>query len=425
MPYRLLTVGTVGFAGAPPAKDWTILVYGGGVNNLDDSIRKNWEGADDQPLPENVDVFVRHFDKNGKAFDVHMSSDGTETLSHAASADDTSAPNTYATFLAEGMRKYPARRFLTVVSSHGKGAEGVIEDQRSQHLMTPQGFANALEVGRQSNNGKPIDAVLFDACRMASVEMAVQLMGSALVAVASMDNIASTGYSLAQVVQSASLSRDAYELGARLVQNRDAQQLNSIMTLAAVDLQKLAPLQKAIGHVSEELRALDPESAQRVRRISEVSRRNTISPDAWDLVDMLGDHILGSRTPDPAALEQYLDSTKPGDAVALVDFCQNLLSQEDLMVQRPALRNSLQAVLVAHENAVFSSRGSERDQAPGGLTVLLPLTSEDGPLYADGPERLRFEKGTGWSQAVHVVVPPGVPAQRHASWIEEELAQAR
>lgn len=395
-------------------KDWTILVYGGGVNNLDASIRKNWQAISQKPMPENVDVFVRHFGQDGQVSQLHVDRSGVSTPSLEPPASDSSSPHSLADFLSAGIRQYPAERYLVVISSHGKGAEGAIEDDRSHRLMAPQELKQAFEAGQAANAGKPLDAVLFDACRMASLEVATELSGSVGVAIASMDNLDAAGYDLHQVVLSASTSDDARQLGHALVSNDEVQQMKSCLSLSAVDLNQLVPLQKAAKDLAGELRQLDPQSAQIVRDVAENTRRNTISPVAWELADMLSDHILGSRTVEPETLGHWLDTTRPGPAVALVALCRDLLQQESL----PQLRPTLQAVLEAHDQAVFSARAHDRGPFPGGLTVTLPTTTDEAPLYS---ENLMFDHLTGWSQAVKWVVPPNQPARSKPSWLEEEL----
>ena len=285
--------------------------------------------------------------------------------------------------------------------------------------MSPAGFKQALEAGKLANNGKPLDAVLFDACRMAAVEVACQLVGSVGVAIASMDNIASTGYSMAEVVRSAEASEDARELGEKLVYNDAPQQRGSCLTLSAIDLDRLQPLQTAIASLAEQLGKLQPETARSVRRVSELTRRNTASPDSWDLLDMLSDHILGSKTFDAQAFAQWMEARQPGPAVALVGFCANLLDQEALMTTHPQLKATLSDVIAAHDQAVFAARAADQDSWPGGLSITLPLSSTGGPLYKDGP--LAFEQTTHWSRAVDVVVPAGEPAQHVPTWLEKEL----
>lgn len=395
-------------------KDWTILVYGGGVNNLDASIRKNWQAVSHEPVPENVDVFVRHFDRDGQVRQLHIDSTGTSTPNLEVPAGDSSSPESLADFLRAGIRQYPAERYLVVISSHGKGAEGVIEDERSHRLMTPQELKQAMQAGQEANGGKPLDAVLFDACRMAALEVATQLSGSVGVAVASMDNLDAAGYDLNQVVLSASNSQDARQLGHALVSNDELQQRKSCLSLSAIDLNQLEPLHQAAQELANQLSQLDAPSAQIVRAVSETTRRNTISPVAWELADMLSDHILGSSTVEPETLGQWLDTTRPGPAVALVAFCRDLLQQDSL----PQLAPTLRSVIEAHDQAVFSARAHDRGPFPGGLTVTLPLQTSEAPLYS---ENLLFENLTGWSQAVKWVVPCDQPHQPEPTWLEREL----
>lgn len=395
-------------------KDWTILVYGGGVNNLDASIRKNWQAISHSPMPENVDVFVRHFGQDGQVSQLHVNRSGASTPSLEPPTIDSASPHSLADFLRAGIRQYPAERYLVVISSHGKGAEGVIEDERSHRLMTPQELKQALEAGQEANAGKPLDAVLFDACRMASLEVATQLSGSVGVAIASMDNLDAAGYDLNQVVLAASSSQDARQLGNALVSNHQSQQMKSCLSLSAIDLNQLAPLHKSVKDLASQLGQLDPQSAQIVRDVAENTRRNTISPVAWELADMLSDHILGSSIVEPDTLTQWLDTTRPGPAVALVALCRDLLERGSL----PQLAPTLQSVIQAHDQAVFSARAHDRGPFPGGLTVTLPTTTDEAPLYS---ENLMFDHLTGWSQAVKWVVPPNQPARSKPSWLEEEL----
>lgn len=395
-------------------KDWTILVYGGGVNNLDASIRKNWQAVSQKPIPDNVDVFVRHFDREGQVSQLHIDSSGASTSQIQVPASDSSSPESLAEFLRAGIRQFPAQRYLVVISSHGKGAEGVIEDERHHRLMTPSELKQALQAGQEANGGRPLDAVLFDACRMASLEVASQLSGSVGVAIASMDNLDAAGYDLGQVVLSASTSRDARQLGHALVSNGQLQQMKSCLSLAAIDLDQLGPLNEAAKNLASQLRQLDPQSAQKVREVAQSTRRSSISPAAWELADMLSDHILGSPSVEPETLEQWLDTTRPGSAVALVALCRDLLQQDSLSHLAPTLK----AVIQAHDQAVFSARAHDRGPFPGGLTVTLPLETGEGPLYS---ESLLFDHLTGWSQAVQWIVPSGQPYQPGLTWLEEEL----
>ena len=112
----------------PSKKDWTILVYQGGVNDLSLSWRRNLAELAQGPHPENVDVLVRQLDRSGPMIDFQVDGRGMTPLGPASPAPDSSDPQTLADFLRRGIQKYPARHYLLVVSSHWKGADGVIQD---------------------------------------------------------------------------------------------------------------------------------------------------------------------------------------------------------------------------------------------------------------------------------------------------------
>ena len=142
-------------------------------------------------------------------------------------------------------------------SSHGKGADGVVEDERSGNFMQPHQRQQAREVAREANQGKPLDLVFFDACRMMAVEMASQLKGSVKVAVGSLDRIESGGYDPGVWVRGASTSADGLALGRLLAENTDPRQMEGLGTTAAVNLELIEPLEQALRHLADQLAVVD------------------------------------------------------------------------------------------------------------------------------------------------------------------------
>lgn len=386
-------------------KDWTILVYQGGVNNLAPSLRKNLAELADGPHPANVDVMVRQLDRSGSMADFHIDSRGMTPLGPALPAPDSADPETLAEFLRRGIQKYPARHYMLVVSSHGQGADGVVEDERTGGLMRLQQLQQALEVGRQANQGKPLDVVFFDACRMMAVEMASQIKGSAQVVVGSLDRIDSSGYDPDLWVQAASTSADGVALSRLLVENREPRQMESLGAIAAVRLDLMEPLENSLQQLSQQLAGLDPEQASRVREIATFSRRSLPSPAFQYALDNMAQSIL-QGSPEP--LSDWLQEVRPSDPVALVSLCRDLLAAPDL---DSGLHSAAQAVLQAHHQAVFAQR-EECD----GLSVVLPLerSSQQTPDSA-------FEQATQWQQAVNHLIPLNSPAPLGKSWLEKEL----
>jgi len=386
-------------------KDWTILVYQGGVNDLSPSLRKNLNELAQGPHPDNVDVLVRQLDRSGSLTDFQIDGRGMTPLGPALPAPDSSDPQTLADFLRRGIQQYPARHYMLVVSSHGQGAGGVIQDERTGNFMQPQQFQQALEAGREANQGKPLDLVFFDACRMMAVEMASQIKGSVQVAVGSLDRIDSTGYDPGLWVQGAAASSDGLALGRLLTENRDPRQMEGLGTMAAVNLEFVEPLERALKQLAEHLAKLDPDQASRVREIATFSRRSLPSPSYQYALDNMASSILqGSGEP----ISGWLEEVRPTDPVAISSLCRNLLADPDL---DQGLHTAAQAVIEAHAKAVFAQR-EECD----GLSVVLPLERS-----SQVTSELAFESATQWQRAVDRLVPMHSPARLGKSWLEEEL----
>jgi hypothetical protein len=405
-------------------RDWTVLYYGGGVNNLDQDIQEAWTSLQDQKLPGNVDTFVRHVDAKGHSQDIHIGSDGkSSVLASTTGQVDSSNPDTLADFVKKGVSDYPAKHYLVIISSHGRGAEGVVEDDLNKKIMRPHELKAALDAGKLANGGQPLDAVLFDACRMAALEVATELTGSVLVSVASMDSISDVGYDLTEVLKAASASDNALELGERLVDNTEKQQLDALNSISAVELSRVPELKHSWGQLASEIKQVDDEGLEALGQHLQSSRRNRPSPMAEYGNDLLADSILATPTGNNASsLELWLENEAAGDAVAILSFCNRILEDQDLVGRFPGLGDAAVDVIVNHDNAVYEYRAQDKREDPGGLTVQMPLKNKIGPLY-DSP--LKFEDSTQWESAYNAVLQDGEEFKPEKSWLELELENPR
>src|ERR1700722_6461085 len=62
-------------------KDWTVLVYANGENNLDPDLRKHLQSLEQHGSPENVSVLVREGIANGEVTDFRITSPSERTHS--------------------------------------------------------------------------------------------------------------------------------------------------------------------------------------------------------------------------------------------------------------------------------------------------------------------------------------------------------
>jgi cysteine peptidase C11 family protein len=402
------------------SRDWTVLYYGGGVNNLEEDIREAWTSLGEEKLPSNVDTFVRHIDREGHSKDVHIGTDGSQTvIASNPKPVDSSDSESLAEFIKKGVSTYPAAHYLVVISSHGRGAEGAVEDDLQKAIMRPHEIKAAFEAGKTANSGQPLDAVLFDACRMAAVEVAHELAGSVLVSVASMDSIADMGYDLNEVLNVASVSDSAIELGQRLVNSGDPQLLDALNSISAVDLSQVSELSNAWGQMVEAIKHLDSAGLEALGLHARQSRRNRASPMAEYGNDLLADSILASPERDnDSALELWLQNEAPGEAVSMMSFCGRILKDGKLSDRYPELEDAAKRVIANHDRAVYQYRAQDRNEDPGGLTVLMPLNNEEGPLYHSP---LAFAHSTKWETAYDAVLPDGEAFPTEKTWLERKL----
>ena len=112
---------------------------------------------------------------------------------------DMDDPHTLRDFLIWGERAYPAQRFVAVLWDHGAGYAGFGGDQNTERRtglpsrMTQPGLAAALQEAQEAT-GITLDLLGFDACLMASDEIATVLQPVARTLVASEELEPSTSW---------------------------------------------------------------------------------------------------------------------------------------------------------------------------------------------------------------------------------------
>lgn len=88
---------------------------------------------------------------------------------------NTSDPAVLKEFVLYCMDHYRASKNLLLISDHGYGWRGICEDETNgDMLMTPDGIGKALKEVK-AEKGKGVDLLAFDACNMASLELAYEL----------------------------------------------------------------------------------------------------------------------------------------------------------------------------------------------------------------------------------------------------------
>ncbi len=251
----ILTVLLTGTGSAAPAEDaaLTLMVYMCG-SNLESTAGVG--SADlDEMLGSHVDSRVqvivmtggsRIWHKEGiadAAAQIHrISASGMETLDMAGSAEapaNMGDPATLTGFIDYALQKYPAEKYALVLWDHGSGPLGgvCVDELHGGDMLTLEEIAAGLAA-----SGLPgkMSWIGFDACLMASLEVACTVAPYAEFMVASQNTEPGTGwdYSFLRGIEK---DADGRATGKRIVQSflEKTAGFGEMLTLSCIDLGKI------------------------------------------------------------------------------------------------------------------------------------------------------------------------------------------
>jgi hypothetical protein len=323
---------------------WTVLVYLAGDNNLDEW---GWYSLDlmSQGLSDSGQVQVLAlYDHYGSGAElIAVSSDGLEVLADAGEPD-TGDPATLAAFVAEGMTLRPADHTLLVLWDHGGGWKFFAKDSTSGTRMPLDGVADALEQAA-IDVGQPVDVVLFDACLMATIEVAYELRHVTDFVVASTHTVDLDGFPYDRIVA----RLDAAQSPDPAVAARGAaddfydavirSNAKAALSVSAIETALLAPLVDAVSRLAIDTMAsgLDQGAVQSARSNAEHQVWGGGSGGVFWFVDLV----------------RFADALADGSRL-------------------PTLAGDADAVAEAHGQAVYFRGSHNIDGFSHGLTINFP-----------------------------------------------------
>jgi hypothetical protein len=297
---------------------WTIAVYVSGDNNLE----KYWDDASLpglMMLPTNEQLTV-------VAFIDRLSTEGTEVvrISENYTQVDAVYPEmnfgsgeTFQWFLEEVAANYASDKLCVVAWDHGYAWRYISDDDSSNSSrITMPAFQAAIE-----NAGVYIDVLAFDACNMASLEVAYQVSLTGLVGimVGSEESVPTTGYPYDTMFMPTALdtSRSPSEMATDMVLAFEEfyapQTWASTVALSAVDVQAIADATGVLQSWASEMHACLPEYVDYYKLDLRASYFAWCTHYHVDIADF-GDTILADEAITDEALK-----TATTDMVAAID----------------------------------------------------------------------------------------------------------
>ncbi len=226
-------------------------------------------------------------------------------------------PATLADFVTWGLKTYPADRTAVVFWDHGGGWGGFGVDEASGgNLLHLAQIEQGLAQGRTGANAKPLAMVGFDACLMATWEVALTMAPHAEYLLASEETEPGHGWDwTALSVLKTSPSSDPVALGKQIIKSflgqATTEKTVDSVTLSLIDLYRLGTLGSAIDAVTKTFDNTAP-LATAFARGQEGAQKYGDSPDpgkALNLVDI--GHLVtltAKEAPSVAAVQAQLNS---------------------------------------------------------------------------------------------------------------------
>ncbi len=397
-------------------KDWTVMVYIAGDNNLGDPDRYTNPTANLQgqwatlkqlarSYPNvNLLTLTDFYDNSGTQF-CYLKPDGTQSCQQLGEKD-TSDPAVLAQFINDSLApgRFLASHKMLIIADHGHTIAGVASDETTSRTatMTPDEIRQAFESA--SLRSRKLDILFYNVCLMGSFEAAFDASSYASYLVASSNEVwvLSVYERLLPLLAGASRD-DPRAVAAGMVnaykQTIDANAAGLFVSSAAYDLSR-------IGAVNTDLSAL----ASALSNNLALSRTAiaTVRGQA-QVYDSSGNNLLGSEDAfvDLRHLATLLSSSSGNQVISN--------AANKLLATLGAVGGGSSLVIASQQVTGSNGQGGNHNLANGsGLSVYFPNGNNTGGqptltnLYLNTATYQPYTDATQWDEFVRVYVTGGL-----------------
>ena len=176
----------------PGPKDWTVLVYGNGNSqDLEFSIASGIHSLARLGQSSKVAFAAQlaSYSDGGQAQRLTLE-ESAEKVEQNLGPTNMGDGQTLSDFLAWGIKKYPAKHYMVILSGHGGAYRGGYPDDRASDHLDLTEIENSFETARQVA-GQKLDVLVHSACFMACAE-AVQAVSESVDYVVASEAVSTT-----------------------------------------------------------------------------------------------------------------------------------------------------------------------------------------------------------------------------------------
>lgn len=370
----------------PKERQWTVLYYGAGNNNLSRDLNMEMGGLRNAGSSHEVQVVAQLAREDQDVIrgemakiPVRFGAVRPEFVERESLSADMGKKETLSDFLAWGMQEYPAKHYMVIQAGHGNGHRGSMTDESTGSIITPVEQRQAFESAPHK-----VDILLKESCMGASLEEAYEMKESVRFYLASQD-VTQGSVDLHGFLQEARReARSAEYAPEKAMRDMTEHQAQNVKTFSAVDCSKLGQVGSAARELMSALNTREKVAA--TRQIAAQTPRVAVDGERLTSSDELVSTMEEKRL-------QYRDS---------VGFAQRLSEQVD------ALRPQADNVVGALQQAIVYQYGDPEHSDQTGLSW--NLSPDPGVTAGAAYEKLAFAKDTGWTGVV-----VGAPGHSSAS----------
>ncbi len=305
---------------APPVKDWTLLIFLNGNNNLDRFGKLNLTQLEKVGSTANINIVVQWASlktKTVKRLLIQKSTDPTQVTSPVIEEvkADMGDWHSVVDFVAWGVRNYPAQHYFLDLWDHGSGwhskrgssdrLHDISLDDLTGNQITTQQLGLAMQESAKIM-GHKVDLFAMDACLMAMIEIASEVKDSVRVFGASEHLEPGEGwpYDELMIRWNKNPKMSAQEL-AKIVSEEYVKRYRNQtrqITFSVFDLDFILPLQATLSDLARNLEKLSGPNLRKVIN-SALDAQTFTKNDYVDLIDFLEQLELARVTNfDPAKI---------------------------------------------------------------------------------------------------------------------------
>ena len=355
-------------------KDWTILVYLDGDNNLEVYGDMNVGWLEAVGSDENVNYVVLYDKLSGEAdllyVELGKSVSVGENYGYPKEVN-MADPAVLEEFIEIGVNDFQAENYCVILWDHGGGWRGICWDDTTYEETGVDDCITMVELrdafaGAYETTGQVIDVVGFDACLMAMPEVSYQMRGYADYLVFSEETV--PGFGFPYDIFSAELNADSTmdaEAFAVCVAESYAFYYSTMVT----------------GYYDWTISVFD------MAYMDELTAA----------VDVLGQELLDSMLYYQSAYQRaYIlaDWYYYPYNVDLIGFSQNLIS--DQVIKDQGIKDAARAVVSVITDGVVVSINGAHNADSTGIAIYLPSTNDGMKSLKESYEEIPFALDTSW-----------------------------